>query len=169
MQLKIRNIFSQEPHTIKIITDGSASPKHGIGAWASYIVTPSEETVLKDTESNATQHAMELKAVLKSLTYIQSTFQIVSVSLEVYTDSDYVLGLPGRKKKLVSNNFQTKKGNEVRNRALIAEFYEWLEYLNITLIPVEGHAKKGQSAITDYHREVDKLSRKLVRRAGRDQ
>ena len=169
MQLKIRNILSQEPHTIKIITDGSASPKYAIGAWASYIVTPFEETVLKDTESNATQHAMELKAVLKSLKYIQSTFQIVSISVEVYTDSDYVINLPDRKERLEKNNYQTKKGKEVRNRRLIAQFYEWLEHFNITLISVEGHAKKGQSEITDYHREVDKLSRKLVRRAIHDQ
>lgn len=168
MDLK-KNILSPEPHIIKIITDGSASPKYNIGAWASYIVTSSEETVLKNIDSNVTQHTMELKAILKSLEYIQSTFQIVSVRLEVYTDSDYVLGLPHRKEKLVKNNYRTKKGKEVRNRSLIIQLYEWLEYLNIALIPVEGHAKKGHSVISDYHREVDKLSRKLVRQAIRDQ
>jgi len=128
--LKIRNIFSQETHTIKIITDGSASPKYGYGAWASYVITPSEERVLKDTEASVTQHAMELKAVIKSLEYIQSTFQNV-FGVEVYTDSDYVLGLLRRRKKLEDNNYHTKKGNEVKNRDLIIQFYECLDRFDV--------------------------------------
>ena len=167
MCLKIRNIFSQEPYNIKIITDGSASPKHGIGAWASYVITTSEERILKDTEANVTQHAMELKAVIKSLEYIQSNFQNVFV-VEVYTDSDYVLGLLRRRKKLVDNNYYTKKGNEVKNRDLIIQFYDFLDRFNISMYKIEGHARKGHSKLTDYHREVDKLSRKLVRQNTRN-
>ena len=167
MHLKIRNIFSQEPHTIKIITDGSASPKYGFGAWASYIVTASEEIILQDTERNTTQHVMELKAVLKSLEYIQSTFNNVS-GIEVYTDSEYVVGLLKRKDKLVNNNYQTRKGKEVRHKEFILLLYEWLNHFNIQMQRVKGHAKKGRSKITDYHREVDKLSRKLVREKTRN-
>jgi len=66
-------------------------------------------------------------------------------------------------KKLEDNNYHTKKGNEVKNRDLIIQFYECLDRFDVSMLRVEGHAKKGQSRITDYHREVDKLSRKLVR------
>jgi ribonuclease HI len=167
LDLKIKNILSQESHTVKIITDGSASPKSGFGAWAAYIVTPTEEIILKDTEPNVTQHTMELKAVIESLKYIQSTFQNVS-ALEIYSDSDYVLGLLRRRERLENKNYQTKKGKEIKNRSLIIQFYEFLDRFDVRMLRVEGHARKGQSKITDYHREVDKLSRKLVRQKSRD-
>ena len=167
MWLKIKNISSQESQIIKIITDGSASPKHRVGAWASCIVVSSDKLILKDTEENTSQHAMELKAVISSLKYIQSAFQNVS-SLEVHTDSDYVLNLVKRRKRLTENNFKTSKGKEVRNQDLIRQFYRWLDHFNVILMKVEGHAKKGLSEITDYHREVDKLSRRLVREKTRN-
>lgn len=130
-------------------------------------MTPSEEIILKDTGSNVTQHAMELKAVIESLKFIQSTFQNV-FGIEIYTDSDYVLGLPRRRERLENNSYQSKKGKEIKNRDLILQFYDCLDRFEIKMIRVEGHAKKGHSKITDYHREVDKLSRKLVRQKSRD-
>ncbi len=110
---------------------------------------------------------MELKAVIESLKYIQSTFQNVS-ALEIYSDSDYVLGLLRRRERLENKNYQTKKGKEIKNRSLIIQFYEFLDRFDVRMLRVEGHAKKGHSKITDYHREVDKLSRKLVRQNTRN-
>ncbi|MFW5916060.1 MAG: RNase H family protein [Bacteroidota bacterium] len=144
------------------MTDGSASPKSGFGAWAAYIVTPAEEIILKDTEENTTQHAMELKAVIKSLEFIQNTWENVS-EVEVYTDSEYVKGLLSRRARLADNNYHTVKGKEIRNKALVIQLYEWLEKYDLTMVVIKGHAKKGRSKITDYHRDVDKISRKLVR------
>lgn len=123
--------------------------------------------ILKDTESNVTQHTMELKAVIQSLIYIQSTYQNVS-GVEIYTDSDYVLGLLRRRERLENNSYQTKKGKEIKNRKLIIQFYDCLDRFEFKMTRVEGHAKKGHSIITDYHREVDKLSRKLVRQQSRE-
>ena len=126
------------------------------------MLTPSGKILLTDTEENTTQHAMELEAVISSLTYIQSAFQNVSAII-LYTDSEYVLNLLKRRNRLLENNFKTKNGKEIKNRRLIVQFYEFLENYPVEMVKVKGHSRKGTSQITDYHREVDKLSRKLVR------
>jgi ribonuclease HI len=163
LHLKIRNIFAPKTHNvIKIVTDGSANPKYRIGAWASYIITDKEEKILHGTRENTTQHVMELEAAIKSLEYLQFASKNV-LKVEIYTDSEYVLNLIKRKDKLIANNFRSKKGKETKNSHLIRQFYEYLRGFDVRLKKVEGHTKKGISEITDYHREVDKLSRKLVR------
>lgn len=154
--------MSGETQKVKIVTDGSCSPCYRIGAWASRIIMGADSIILQDTENNTSQHAMELKAIIISLQYIQSRFQKV-FDLEVYTDSQYVLTLVDRQERLVANDFQSRKGRPIANQELIRRFYELLKHFNVRMIKVSGHTKSGISQINDYHRDVDKLSRKLVR------
>lgn len=154
--------MSQETQPAKIITDGSSSPRYRIGAWASRIVMGQDSLILQDTEHDTSQHAMELKAVISSLQYIQYRFQNV-FAVAVYTDSQYVLTLVERQERLVANDFKSRKGRAIANQELIRRFYGLLTQFDVSMIKVPGHAKSGISQISDYHREVDKLSRKLVR------
>ena len=59
---------------------------------------------------------MELMAAVRAIEYIKIHFGNTS-SVNLYTDSQYVTGLPVRKDKLVKANFTSGKGYPLQNVA----------------------------------------------------
>ncbi|MDA3779573.1 MAG: hypothetical protein PF487_05015 [Bacteroidales bacterium] len=147
---------------ITVFTDGSYSPKYKIGTWASCIILRDDEKILSDFENDTSQHAMELLAVIKSISYVEQNIS-KEYEITVYTDSAYVEGLIGRKEKLLKSNFKTKKEKDIANRTLVELFYETLQGQKVKIIEVESHKKQGVSEINDYNRKVDKLARKNLK------
>lgn len=148
--------------TFEVYTDGSYHPQKDVGTWASKIIGDSEK-LISGIKNGTSQHEMELLAVINSLDYLNK-FYDYPVHIKIYTDSEYVLKLLSRKKRLQSNNFQTKAGKPIRNLEIIKKFYEMEKNLHdITIIKVAGHQKQGVSNKSDQNRLVDKLSRKMLR------
>lgn len=145
---------------IEIYTDGSCNPRQKVGAWAAIIFIDDKKIVLQDTVSETTHNRMELIAVIKSIEYVLKEIS-VSKQIKIYTDSQYVEKIPARTRKLVSKDFKTKKGVEIQNADLVQELVELLNTTPIEFIKVKAHQKA--SVVPNYNREVDKLSRKLVR------
>ena len=123
--------------------------------------------MLQGTSWLVTHHTMELQAVIEGLLYIQNHLGKV-YQVKVYSDSQYVVHLPERRGRLEANNYLTKKGTPVKNRQMIKRLFELMDQLPVSFTRVPGHSKAGKSEITDYNREVDKLSRELVRRMIRE-
>lgn len=147
---------------IQVFTDGSYEPQITYGAYAALIIYNNKEKMLSGTSEQASQHKMELQAVIQSLRYINENYDN-DIQIELYTDSEYVENLIDRKEKLINNNFITKKGNSINHAADIKQFYYLEEKLNVTINRVPSHQKKGVSRVTDRNRRVDKLARKLVK------
>jgi ribonuclease HI len=145
---------------IEIYTDGSSNPQYKVGAWASIIFIDQEKIILQGTEINTTHNRMELIAVINAIEYVKSNYP-EALLLKIFTDSQYVERIPLRTKKIVSQNFKTSSGKSIQNPDLIQKLIFQLEYSNIEFIKVKAHQKS--SATPNYNREVDKLSRKLVR------
>ena len=102
---------------------------------------------------------MELQAVLKAFEYlVQADVQMQAV--EVHTDSQYVTGISGRRMKLKRAEFRTSRNLPVRNVDLVKMLVEFIEGMNVRFIKVKAHQKKNAE---NSNREVDKLSRKIVR------
>ena len=110
---------------------------------------------------------MELQAVIESLKYSKQYLE-KDVTLNIYTDSEYVLNLLSRKSSLRQQHFKTKRGNLVRHAEDIDYFYQLEEQMAVTLQKISSHEKKGVSRDTDNNRFVDKLSRKILRNQKRD-
>ncbi|MFC2103959.1 ribonuclease H [Bacteroidota bacterium] len=146
--------------TIEVYTDGSCNPKYQIGGWAALILFNDEKIVLQGYETETTHNRMELIAVIKAIEHLLEHFSEY-ISINIYTDSQYVVRIPDRAKKLSSNDFITKKGNKIHNTDLIQELIKLTESKNIEFIKVKAHQKV--SDIPNYNRQVDKLSRKIVR------
>ncbi|MCK5028617.1 MAG: ribonuclease HI [Bacteroidales bacterium] len=146
---------------IKIYTDGSCNPQYKIGGWAAIIFNTEEKLVLQGAETNTTHNRMELIAVIKAVENVKKHHS-KSIPIKIFTDSQYVERIPLRKKKLVSNNFKTKSGKAIQNVDLIQKLINLLESSDIEFIKVKAHQKSSETA--NYNREVDKLSRKIVRR-----
>lgn len=147
---------------IELFTDGSYEPQINYGAWAALIIKNKKEQILSGGSANASQHKMELQAVIQGLNYIIENFGYNS-EIDLYTDSEYVKNLLQRKEKLIKTNFLTKKGHSIRHSADIKQFFSLEEQLSVTITQVSGHQKKGVSYISDCNRRVDKLARKLVK------
>jgi ribonuclease HI len=148
---------------VDIYTDGSCHTQCGIGAWVAVILTGKEKKSLSDTVKQTTHNRMELTAVIKSIEYILEHCDGVT-ALRIYTDSQYVKGLPARKEKLVASNYLTAKGTGLQNADLVKKLFELLSLIPVELIKVRAHEKQ-QDAVINYNRDADMLSRNLVRKA----
>ena len=122
-----------------------------------------EETiVLHDIVRNTTHQRMELLAVIESLGYIIKN-KLEAEEINVYTDSQYVVGLPGRLPKLMANDFITKKLEELVNADLLKQFAYLLDIFPVNIYKVKAHLK--ETSTLNYNRKVDKLVRNIVRNA----
>ena len=146
---------------ITIYTDGSYDPKKERGGWAAILFIHDEKISLQGKVDYSTHNRMEITAVLEALEYIRKK-NLKPEKVWVYTDSQYITHLPERKEKLINHAFKTKKGENIRNSDLLRALFSFLDLWDIRLIKVKAHQKK--TAEENYNREVDKLSRKIVRK-----
>jgi len=145
---------------IEIYTDGSCHTQLKIGGWAALIFIDDNRIVLQGSEIETTHNRMELLAVIKSIEYSIKEFKDFE-KLVIYTDSQYVERIPLRIKKFISQEFKTKSGKEIQNIDLVKKLVQLIETIQINFIKVKAHQKSDGTP--NYNREVDKLSRKIVR------
>jgi ribonuclease HI len=145
---------------IEIYTDGSCNPVKNIGAWVAILFVEEEKIILKAIAEATTHNRMELTAVNEALEYLiqQNT---TKEKILIYTDSQYVAQLPGRKEKLVANNYTSGKGKPIQNTGLVQKFYQLLEQLQVEFVKVKAHQKK--TAQQNFNREADIMARKMLR------
>lgn len=146
--------------TIVIYTDGSCHTQLKIGGWAALIFIDDERIVLQGSEIETTHNRMELLAVIKSIEYTIKEIKDFGI-INIYTDSQYVERIPLRIKKLFSKDFKTKSGKEIQNIDLVKELIHLIDTTQIDFIKVKAHQKS--TGVPNYNREVDMLSRKIVR------
>lgn len=145
---------------IKIYTDGSYNHFKNIGAWAAIIVSDGNKVYLNGIENDSSHNRMELLAVINALNFL-SKQNLSGAGVEVFTDSQYVAGIPTRKSKLEQQGFLTRKNKEIRNLDLIKALLEKLAILDVALVKVKAHQKKED--VENLNRDVDKLVRRMVR------
>ena len=102
---------------------------------------------------------MELQAVIKALLYVDKR-GLEQQTLEIYSDSQYVVNLLGREEKLSSKNFMTAKGTPIQNVDLVLTLLALIKSHHIQFIKVKAHQKNGDV----NNREVDIIVRQLVRK-----
>jgi len=146
----------------ELYTDGSCHTQQKLGTWVAIVFTDKGKKVLSGTVKDTTHNRMELTAVLNALEYIKTHHENIT-TINVYTDSQYVTGLPVRKKKITAADFSVGTGNIMQNADLVNGFFETLQGLTIELVKVKAHQKKTDEI--NYNREADMLSRKLLRNA----
>ena len=150
----MRGAFSAD--TITVHTDGSCNPAFRVGGWAAIIVSGERKVVLTGHDVETTHQRMELMAVIRALRYIH-THQLEPRSVQVFTDSQYVINILASGHRLEAREFRTKRKAPVRNDDLVRAFLEVAKIVAPTLYKVKAHGAD------DLHREVDKLSRRIVR------
>lgn len=145
---------------INIYTDGSCNHEYGTGGWAAILIFDGREVLLKGMEPDTTQNRMELLSVIRALEYIENQ-DLKNYKIIINSDSQYVVRLIDRKDKLQDTDFTTRKGGNIKNRDLVEKILNFMESMNLSFIKVKAH--QGKSDTRNYNRDVDKISRKIVR------
>jgi ribonuclease HI len=133
-----------------------------VGGWAAIVLNEGKKTILKGIEHNTTHNRMEITAVLNAIDFAVATYP--RISIEVFTDSQYVVGLRERMDRLQSSNFITKAGNVLNNTDLIQELFLRMKNHDITFQKVKAHLKN--TGEENLNREVDMICRKIMRENG---
>ena len=137
---------------ITIYTDGSCLTNPGKGGWAAIINQDGKIKKITGNEKNTTNNRMELLAPINALKQIDTKSKV-----EIYTDSQYVkLGITEWINKWVSNNWQTAKKEDVKNKDLWVELYNLNQSLNVKWNWVKAHAGDP------INEEVDMLAKEAA-------
>lgn len=145
---------------ISIFTDGSCNPVYKIGGWAAIIFMGEEKIILSGSERETTHQRMELTAAVRAISHLQ-TIKFDPQDIWVYTDSQYLAGLADRRNKLLKAGLTTRRNLPLPNTDLISQLFRYQDFLSLRFTKVKSHEKL--SITENFNREVDKLSRKIVR------
>ena len=153
-----------------LFTDGSVNTQTKSGYGAALLVTSDDHThtlhqlrarikVHKFTETSSTK--IELQTLLWALAAVPESCS----PLTIYTDSQNILSLAGRREGFEARNYHSKKGQALRHAALYQAFFQMTDQRELKLVKVKGHQSAAQrDPIDRLFNLVDKAARKARRK-----
>jgi ribonuclease HI len=151
---------------LMLLTDGSVNTQSNIGYGAYLAVSePGLSLDLLRTRvkvrrfEHTSSTKLELQTLLWALSEIKASGSKVKVM--VYTDSQNIMGLPGRRDRFEQNDYRSKKNKRLNNYELYQEFYRMTDQFNCDFVKMRGHQVSNQKD------DIDRLFT-LVDRASRD-
>ena len=109
-----------------LLTDGSVSTqsKIGYGAYLALIEPGLSLSELKtQVKVKRFEQTSSTKLELQTLLWALSEIQTSERKVIIYTDSQNIIGLPGRRSRLERNNYLSNKNIFLNNYELYQEFY----------------------------------------------
>ena len=156
---------------LKLFTDGSVAAQSNIGYGAYLVVSEhglSLDTLRSRVKVRRFENTSSAKLELQTLLWALSDIQALGSRVIVYTDSQNIMGLPGRRDRLEQNEYRSKKNKRLRNDKLYQEFYRMTDQIDCEFVKVRGHQVSNQKDDIDrFFTLVDKASRKALRRDNR--
>lgn len=143
-------------NSLALFTDVSSNPqrKCGVGAYlllpASYLENEPHDIDRAEISSklrfkrfaDTSSTKLEVQTVLWALENFQTDGSFAPGSLRVFTDSQCVAGLPGRRAALEANRFLSRRsGQLLTNAPLYRAFYAEIDKLGFELVKVAGHSR----------------------------
>lgn len=157
---------------LRVFTDGSVNTQLKVGYGACLVVSDLGVSIdsLKDTvkvkhfeHTNSTK--LELQTLLWALDETIALSNGSDIALTAYTDSQNIIGLPGRRARLEQNDYFSSKNKRLNNYELYQEFYRLTAKLNCEFVKVIGHqASSKKDEIDRLFGLVDQASRRALRK-----
>ncbi len=150
-----------------LFTDGSVNARSNIG-YGAYLAVPEGGLALISLRTRVKvrrfEHTSATKLELQTLLWALSDIQALGSRVIVYTDSQNIMGLPGRRDRLEQNDYRSKKNRHLGNYKLYQEFYRMIDQLDCEFVKVRGHQVSNQKDDIDrLFTLVDKASRLALR------
>ena len=153
---------------LKLFTDGSVDPQSNIGYGAYLMVADnglSLDFLRCRVKLRRFEHTSSTKLELQTLLWAMGDAEILGRRIRVYTDSQNIVGLMGRRDRLEKNGFRSKKNDLIRHHALYQEFYRRMDLVDCKFIKVRGHrASHQKDEIDRLFTLVDRASRNALRK-----
>jgi ribonuclease HI len=103
--------------------------------------------------------------VLGSVSETISLVNEEDFALSIYTDSQNIIGLQGRRDRIEKNDYRSKSNKRLNNYELYQQFYRMIDQMNFELVKVRGHQRSNQKNDIDrLFTLVDRASRSALRK-----
>jgi len=110
------------------------------------------------------ENTCSTKLELQTLLWALRDIQALGSKVIVYTDSQNIMGLPGRRERFEQSNYRSKKNRLLNNYELYQEFYRMTDQLRCKFVKVRGHqVSKQKDDIDRLFTLVDRASRNALR------
>ena len=152
---------------LMLFTDGSVNTKSKIGYGAYLTVAErglSMDLLKTQVKVKRFEHTSSTKLELQTLLWALNDIQEVRLKVIVFTDSQNIIGLQGRRDRFEQNSYYSKKGKRLNNYKLYQEFYKIIDQLDCQFVKVRGHKVSHQkNDIDNLFALVDRASRNALR------
>jgi ribonuclease HI len=152
---------------LMLFTDGSVNTKSNIGYGAYLAVSErglSLDTLRTRVKVKQFEHTSPTKLELQTLLWALGNIQVLGRKVILYTDSQNIMSLKGRRDRFEQNDYHSKKNKRLKNYELYQEYYRMTDPLDCEFIKVRGHKASNQKDDTDkLFTLVDRASRKALR------
>jgi ribonuclease HI len=150
-----------------LLTDGSVNTQSKIG-YGAYIAVSERGLALDLLRTRVKvrrfEHTSSTKLELQTLLWALTDIQALGSKVIVYTDSQNIMGLQGRRDRFEQNDYRSKKYKRLNNYELYQEFYRMIDQLDCELVKVRGHQVSNQKDdIERLFTLVDRASRNALR------
>ena len=150
-----------------LFTDGSVNTHSNIG-YGAYLAVPecglSLDSLRTSVKVRAFEHTSSTKIELQTLLWALSDIQALGSRVVVYTDSQNIMSLNGRRDRFEQNDYRSKKNKRLNNFELYREFYRMTDHLDCKFVKVRGHQVSNQKDDIDrLFTLVDRASRNALR------
>lgn len=152
---------------LMLFTDGSVNiqSKSGYGAYlAVFDQELSLESLRKNIKVKRFEQTSSTKLELQTLLWALSDIRALGCNVVVYTDSQNIIGLPGRRERLEKSEYRSKNNKLLNNYELYEEFYRITDQIDVELVKVRGHqATRNKNEMDRIFTLVDRASRSAMR------
>jgi ribonuclease HI len=152
---------------LMLFTDGSVNTHSNIGYGAYLAVSErglSLDSLRPRVKVRRFEHTSSTKLELQTLLWALGDIQALRSRVIVYTDSQNIMGLQGRRDRLEQNDYRSKKNKRLKNYELYQEFYRMIDQLDCEFVKVRGHQVSNQKDDVDrLFTLVDRASRNALR------
>ncbi|MBE9504692.1 MAG: ribonuclease H [Proteobacteria bacterium] len=152
---------------LMLLTDGSVNTQSKIG-YGAYLAVSERGLPLDSLRMRVKvrrfEHTSSTKLELQTLLWALSDIQVSGSKMTVYTDSQNIMGLQGRRDRFEQNEYRSKKNRRLNNFELYQEFYRMTDQLDCEFVKVRGHQGSNQKDDIDrLFTLVDRASRNALR------
>lgn len=150
-----------------LFADGSVNTKLNFG-YGAFLAVSDTEKPAGDREQLVRLKRFEdtssTKLELQTLLWALSELIEFEGKIIFYTDSQNILGLPGRRERLEKNNYYSKQNQKITNWELYQQFFRLIDELDCEFIKIKGHKRTAvKDNIDKLFTLVDRASRNAVR------
>jgi len=150
-----------------LFTDGSVNTQSNIGYGAYLAVSErglSLDSMMTRVKVKRFEHTSSTKLELQTLLWALGDIQALDCKVILYTDSQNIMGLQGRRHRFEQNDYRSKKNKCLNNYELYQEFFRIIDHLDCEFVKVRGHQVSNQKDDIDkLFTLVDRASRKALR------